>query len=163
MLTRRNLLAVSAAWLLGAADAAAQDWPQRPVRMIVPFGPGGGADIIGRIVAQSLQEKLGQPVVIENRPGAGGTLGNEAVARADKDGYTLGIMTAGQIIAAVMNKSLRYDTATAFEPIAQVATASLIIVARPDFPANSAEQLVALAKQSPGKFTVASPGFGATQ
>ncbi|HEX4829012.1 MAG TPA: tripartite tricarboxylate transporter substrate-binding protein, partial [Xanthobacteraceae bacterium] len=109
MLTRRSLLAVSAALLFGAADAAAQDWPQRPVRMIVPFGPGGGADIIGRIVAQSLQEKLGQPVVIENRPGAGGTLGNEAVARADKDGYTLGIMTAGQIIAAVMSKSLRYD------------------------------------------------------
>ena len=70
MLTRRSLLAVSAAWLFGAADAAAQDWPQRSVRVIVPFGPGGGADITGRIVAQSLQEKLGQPVVIENRPGA---------------------------------------------------------------------------------------------
>src|SRR6476619_6497805 len=69
MLTRRRLLAGSSAWLLGAAGAAAQEWPQRPVRMIVPFGPGGGADIIGRIVAQSLQEKLGQPVVIENRPG----------------------------------------------------------------------------------------------
>src|SRR5499433_3289038 len=129
MLTRRCLLAVSAALLLGAADAAAQDWPQRPVRMIVPFGPGGGADIIGRIVAQSLQEKFGQPVVIENRPGAGGTLGNEAAARADKDGYTLGIMTAGQIIAAVMSKSLRYDTLTAFDPVSQVATAGQIIAA----------------------------------
>jgi tripartite-type tricarboxylate transporter receptor subunit TctC len=118
---------------------------------------------VGRILGQSLSEKLGQPVVIENRPGAAGAIGNEAVARADKDGYTLGIMTAGQIIAAVMNKSLRYDTATAFEPIAQVATASLIIVARPDFPANNAKELVALAKASPGKLTVASPGFGATQ
>ena len=117
MLTRRRLLAVSAAALLGGARAArAQDYPQRTVRIIVPFGPGGGADIIGRIVAQSLQDKLGQPVVIENRPGAAGTLGNEVVARADKDGYTLGIMTAGQIIAAVMNKSLRYDTLTAFDP-----------------------------------------------
>ena len=84
------------------------------------FGPGGGADIVGRILGQSLQEKLGQPVVIENKPGAGGTIGNELVARAEKDGYTLGIMTAGQIIAAVMNKSLRYDTATAFEPISMV-------------------------------------------
>ena len=121
MLTRRSMLAVSSAWLFGAAEAAAQEWPQRSVRVIVPFGPGGGADIIGRIVAQSLQEKLGQPVVIENRPGAGGTLGNEAVARADKDGYTLGIMTAGQIIAAVMSKSLRYDTLTAFDPVSQVA------------------------------------------
>src|SRR5689334_7673103 len=113
MLTRRRLLVVSAAALVGATRVArGEDWPQRPIRIIVPFGPGGGSDIIGRIVGQSLQEKLGQPVVIENRPGAAGTLGNEAVARADKDGYTLGIMTAGQIIAAVMNKSLRYDTLT---------------------------------------------------
>ena len=118
MFTRRGLLALSAAGLLrSTVGASAQEWPQRPIRIIVPFGPGGGADIIGRIVAQSLQEKLGQPVVIENRPGAAGTLGNEAVARADKDGYTLGIMTAGQIIAAVMNKSLRYDTLTAFDPV----------------------------------------------
>jgi tripartite-type tricarboxylate transporter receptor subunit TctC len=164
MLTRRRLLAVStAAWLGGTRAARAQDWPQRPVRIIIPFGPGGGSDIIGRIVAQSLQEKLGQPVVIENRPGAAGTLGNEAVARADKDGYTLGIMTAGQIIAAVMNKSLRYDTLTAFDPVAQVATAGLIIVTRPDFPADDVKQLVAAAKANPGKLSFASPGFGATQ
>jgi tripartite-type tricarboxylate transporter receptor subunit TctC len=164
MLTRRRLLAVCAAAGLGSTRAAkAQDWPQRPVRIIVPFGPGGGSDIIGRIVGQSLQEKLGQPVVIENRPGAGGTLGNEAVARADKDGYTLGIMTAGQIIAAVMNKSLRYDTLTAFDPVAQVATAGLIIVTRPDFPADDVKQLVAAAKANPGKLSFASPGFGATQ
>jgi tripartite-type tricarboxylate transporter receptor subunit TctC len=164
MLTRRTLLAVSAAALLGDARAAcAQDYPQRTVRIIVPFGPGGGADIIGRIVAQSLQDKLGQPVVIENRPGAAGTLGNEVVARADKDGYTLGIMTAGQIIAAVMNKSLRYDTLTAFDPISQVATAGLIIVTRPDFPADDVKQLVAAAKANPGKISFASPGFGATQ
>ena len=164
MLTRRGLLALSAAALLGGThEAAAQEWPQRPIRVIVPFGPGGGADIIGRIVAQSLQEKLGQPVVIENRPGAAGTLGNEAVARADKDGYTLGIMTAGQIIAAVMSKSLRYDTLTAFDPVSQVATAGLPIVTRPDFPANNVKELIAAAKADPGKLSFASPGFGATQ
>src|SRR5215475_1727899 len=164
MLTRRGLFALSGAALLaGTVDAAAQVWPQRTIRMIVPFGPGGGADIIGRIIAQSLQEKLGQPAVIENRPGAAGTLGNEAVARADKDGYTLGIMTAGQIIAAVMNKSLRYDTLTAFDPVSQVATAGLIIVTRPDFPADDVKQLVAAAKANPGKISFASPGFGATQ
>jgi tripartite-type tricarboxylate transporter receptor subunit TctC len=164
MLTRRGLLALSAAALLGGNhEAAAQEWPQRPIRVIVPFGPGGGADIIGRIVAQSLQEKLGQPVVIENRPGAAGTLGNEAVARADKDGYTLGIMTAGQIIAAVMNKSLRYDALGAFDPVSQVATAGLIIVTRPDFPANDVKDLIAAAKANPGKVSFASPGFGATQ
>jgi len=156
------IIAVLAACLV-AAPATAQDYPNKPIRLIVSFGPGGGADIVGRILGQAISEKLGQPVVIENKPGAAGTLGNELVARAEKDGYTLGIMTAGQIIAAVMNKSLRYDTATAFEPVAMVATASLIIVARPDFPASNAKELIAQAKANPGKISVASPGFGATQ
>jgi tripartite-type tricarboxylate transporter receptor subunit TctC len=146
-----------------AAPAPAQEWPQRTIRIIVAFGPGGGTDIVGRIIAQSMQEKLGQSVVVENRPGAAGTLGNEAIARAEKDGYTLGIMTAGQIIAAVMNKSLRYDTRTAFDPVSMVATAGLIMVTRPDFPANNVKQLVAAAKADPGKLSFASPGFGATQ
>jgi tripartite-type tricarboxylate transporter receptor subunit TctC len=158
-----KLVIAAVACLLTAAPAAAQDYPNKPIRLIVSFGPGGGADIVGRILGQAISEKLGQPVVIENKPGAAGTLGNELVARAEKDGYTLGIMTAGQIIAAVMNKSLRYDTATAFEPISMVATASLIIVTRPDFPASNAKELVAQAKQNPGKISVASPGFGATQ
>ena len=162
----KPMLTMAAACALAAALAApapAQEWPQRPIRIIVAFGPGGGTDIVGRIIGQSLQERLGQPVVIENRPGAGGTLGNEAVARADKDGYTLGIMTAGQIIAAVMNKSLRYDTLTAFDPVSQVATAGLLIVTRPDFPANNVKELIAAAKADPGKLSFASPGFGATQ
>lgn len=159
----KPVAALFAACVLIAAPAAAQDYPNKPIRIVVSFGPGGGADIVGRILGQSLQEKLGQPVVIENKPGAAGTLGNELVARAEKDGYTLGIMTAGQIIAAVMNKSLRYDTATAFEPISMVGTASLIIVTRPDFPASNAKELVAHAKANPGKVSVASPGFGATQ
>ena len=145
------------------APATAQDYPTRPIRLVVSFGPGGGADIVGRILGQSLSEKLGQPVIIENRPGAAGTIGNEVVARAEKDGYTLGIMTAGQIIAAAMNKSLRYDTLTAFDPIGQVATASLIIVTRPDFPANSVKELVDMARANPDKIVFASPGFGATQ
>src|SRR5262245_51462582 len=157
------MLAVAAACLALAASAQAQEWPQKPIRVVIAFGPGGGSDIIGRIIGQSLQEKLGQPVVIENRPGAAGTLGNEAVARADKDGYTLGIMTAGQIIAAVMNKSLRYDTLTAFDPVSQVATAGLLIVTRPDFPANDVKEVIAAAKANPGKVTFASPAFGATQ
>src|SRR5262245_10418011 len=81
-----------------AAPAPAQEWPQRPIRIVVSFGAGGGADIISRIIGQAMQDRFGQPVVIENRPGAGGLIGNEAVARADKDGYTFGMMTAGQII-----------------------------------------------------------------
>jgi tripartite-type tricarboxylate transporter receptor subunit TctC len=156
---------VTAAFMACAlvAPAAAQDFPNRPIRIIVPFGPGGGGDIVGRIFGQALQEKLGQPVIIENKPGAAGTLGNELIARAEKDGYTIGVMTAGQIIAAAMNKSLRYDTATAFEPISQVGTASLMLVARADFPAGNVTDLIAAAKANPGKINVASPGFGATQ
>jgi tripartite-type tricarboxylate transporter receptor subunit TctC len=163
---RVRTLALAAACIVSAAlaaPAAAQQWPQQTIHMIIPFGPGGGSDIVGRILGQSLSERFGQPVVIENRPGAAGTLGNEAIARAEKDGYTLGIMTAGQIIAAVMNKSLRYDTRTAFDPIAQVATAGLVMVARPDFPAGDVKELIALAKAKPGKLVFASPGYGATQ
>jgi tripartite-type tricarboxylate transporter receptor subunit TctC len=146
-----------------AASASAQEWPQHTIRVIVPFAAGGGTDIVGRIIAQSLQDKLGQPVVVENRPGAGGTLGNEAVARAERDGYTLGVMTAGQIIAAVMSKSLRYDALKAFDPVSQVAIAGLVMSTRPDFPANNVRELIALAKAEPGKLSFGSPGFGATQ
>ena len=152
-----------AALLLTAVAAPAQDYPQRTIRIIVSFGPGGGADIVGRVLADSLQSKLGQPVIIENKPGAAGILGNDVVAKSAPDGYTLGIMTAGQIIAAVTRKNMPYDTNTAFAPVAQVATASLMIVTRPDFPANNVKELVAAAKADPGKIIFASPGFGATQ
>ena len=134
-----RLITAALACALLATPAAAQDYPTKPIRIIVPFGPGGGGDIVGRIFGQALQDKLGQPVVVENKPGAAGTIGNELVARAEKDGYTIGVMTAGQIIAGAMNKSLRYDTATAFEPISQVGTASLMLVARADFPASNVE------------------------
>jgi tripartite-type tricarboxylate transporter receptor subunit TctC len=163
---RKPILMLVAACLLVAAPGrtgSAQEWPQRPVRVVIAFGPGGGSDLIGRIIAQVLQERLRQPVVVENRPGAGGTLGNEAVARAESDGYTLGVMTAGQIIAAVTSKSLRYDTLTAFDPISLVATAGLIIVTRPDFPASNVKELVAAAKANPGKIAFGSPSFAATQ
>src|SRR5262245_26895440 len=141
---------------------AAQDWPQRPVRIILAFSPGGTTDFVARIVGQGMQERLGQPVVIDNRPGAAGTLGNEVVARADKDGYTLGIMTAGQIIAAVMNKSLRYDTLTAFDPVSLVADGGLIMVTRPEFPARDMRELIAMAKANPGKLSFGNTSFGAT-
>jgi tripartite-type tricarboxylate transporter receptor subunit TctC len=165
MLLKHTLvIAAALALLLGCpASSRAQEWPQRPIRIIVAFGAGGGADIISRILGQAMQEKLGQPVVIENRPGAGGTIGNEAVARADKDGYTLGMMTAGQIIAATTKKALRYDTLVDFDPVSLVAKASLLLAARPDFPANTVQELVAAAKADPGKIIFASAGFGATQ
>jgi tripartite-type tricarboxylate transporter receptor subunit TctC len=159
----KKLLVVLAAVLILIArftnPASAQEWPQRTIRIVVSFGPGGGADIIGRILADSMQSKLGQPVIVENKPGAGGILGNDVVAKATPDGYT----TAGQIIAAVTKKDMPYDTNSAFEPIGQVATASLMIVTRPDFPANNVKELVAAAKADPGKIIFASPGFAATQ
>ena len=158
----RLTMVLACALALGS-PASAQDFPNKPIRIVVPFGPGGGGDIVGRIFGQALQEKLGQPVVVENKPGAAGTLGNEMIARAEKDGYTIGVMTAEQVIAGAMNKSLRYDPATAFEPISQVGTASLMLVARADFPANNVNELIAAAKADPGKINVASPGFGATQ
>ena len=161
---KKSALALAATFCLIAAatSASAQQWPQQPIHLIVSFGAGGGADIIGRILADSIQDRLGQPVIVENKPGAGGILGNELVAKATPDGYTLGIMTAGQIIAAVTRKDMPYDTA-ALTPVTQVGSASLLIAARPDFPANNVKELVAAAKADPGKIIVASPGFTATQ
>src|SRR5260221_2440090 len=146
-----------------ATSAFAQEWPQRPIRIIVSFGPGGGADIIGRILADSMRARLGRAVIIENRQGAGGIIDSEVVGYGDPDGCTLGIITAGQIIAAVTKKNMRYDTLTAFAPVGQIATASLLIVTRPDFPANNVKELVEAAKADPGKIVFASPGFAATQ
>jgi tripartite-type tricarboxylate transporter receptor subunit TctC len=161
-----KLVSMLAAGVLAAgliAPAQAQDWPQQTIRIIVSFGPGGGADIIGRILAESMQGKLGKAVIVENKPGAGGILGNDAVAKATPDGFTLGIMTAGQIIAAVTKKNMPYDPLTAFAPVGQVATASLLIVTRPNFPAANVKELIAAAKADPGKIVFASPGFAATQ
>jgi tripartite-type tricarboxylate transporter receptor subunit TctC len=155
-----------AACLVAAAlapPAAAQNYPTQNIKMIISFGPGGGSDVIGRIVAQRLQEKLGQTVVVENRAGAGGMIGNEVVANSPKDGYTLGIMTAGQVISPVMTKVPRYDALKVFDSVGQIATAGLLIVTRPDSPYKDIKSLVAAAKANPGKINFASPGYGATQ
>jgi tripartite-type tricarboxylate transporter receptor subunit TctC len=162
----RRLLTMAAACTLALglmAPAGAQDYPTQNIRMIISFGAGGGSDIIGRIVAQRLQEKLGQNVVVENRAGAGGILGNEAIANSPKDGYTIGVQTAGQIIASVMTKQMRFDGVEAFDWIGQIATAGLLIVTRPDSPYKDIKSLVAAAKANPGKLNFASPGYGATQ
>jgi tripartite-type tricarboxylate transporter receptor subunit TctC len=145
-----------------ARPARADDWPAQTIHLIVPFGPGGGSDLIGRILAESLEQRLGKPVVVENKPGAGGIIGNEFIAKATPDGYTIGIMTAGQIIAAVTRKEMPYDPA-ALTPIAQVASGGLLMLARPDFPASNIKDVIALAKVAPGKYILASPGFAATQ
>jgi tripartite-type tricarboxylate transporter receptor subunit TctC len=162
----RRLFTMAAACALVAGftgQAPGQDYPTQTIKLVIPFGPGGGSDIVGRIIAQRMQEKLGQPVVIENKPGAGGLIGNEQVSNAPKDGYTIGIQTAGQIIGSTITKNLRYDTIEAFEWIGQIATAGLMIVVRPDYEYQDVKALVAAAKANPGKLVFASPGFGATQ
>jgi tripartite-type tricarboxylate transporter receptor subunit TctC len=161
--TKKLIMAfAAAAILIVAVSAKAQDYPQQAIHIIVPFGPGGGSDLITRILAEAMEKRLGKTVIVENKPGAGGIIGNEVVAKANPDGYTLGMMTAGQIIAAVTRKRVPYDT-LALTPVAQVATASLLMLTRPDFPADNVRDVIALAKAEPGKYILASPGFAATQ
>src|SRR6185437_665401 len=150
----RRTLTIAAGCLFAAgfiAPAAAQNYPTQTIRVISSFGAGGGSDIIARMLALRMQDKLGQNVIVENRPGAGGVLGNEMVANAPKDGYTLGVQTAGQIIASVITKNMRYDAVNAFDWIGQIATAGLFIVVRPDSPYKDIKLLVAAAKAKPGE------------
>jgi tripartite-type tricarboxylate transporter receptor subunit TctC len=141
----------------------AQEWPNRPIRIIVGFGAGGGTDIAARIIAEHLSKSLGQPVVVENRVGGGGNTAAEAVARGPKDGYTALMMSNAHVIAPAMYKSLRYDSVKDFEMVSMVGTAGLMLVTAPDFPAKDVKGLVAHAKKNPGKLNFGSPGVGTTQ
>ena len=145
------------------AQANAPAYPTQAIKMIVSFGVGGGSDIVSRIIAARMQEKLGQAVVVENRPGSGGLIGNEVVANAAKDGYTIANMSAAQIITATLTKQMRFHPIDAFDPITLVAEGGLIVSVRPDFPAKSIKDLIATAKAEPDKLIFASPGFGGTQ
>lgn len=153
----------AAAFVLSAGAAPAQEYPQRTIRLVVGYGAGGGTDLVARIVGQALQEKLGQPVVVENKVGASGMVGADSVAKAPPDGYTLYLVNNAHIIVGVMHKTIPYDTLASFQPIGQVATGNLLIVAHPDFPAKNIGELIALAKKDPGKITYASVGLGTTQ
>jgi tripartite-type tricarboxylate transporter receptor subunit TctC len=149
--------------LMTAPSAQAQDWPQRTVRLIIGFGAGGGTDIVGRIVAQALQERLGRPFIVENKPGGSGIVGAEFVAKSEPDGHTLYLVNNAHIILGVMNKSLPFETIKSFEPIGQIATGGLAVVTHPDFPAKTIKELIENAKANPGKITFASVGPGTTQ
>ena len=156
--------ALAAGLLTAATSAASAEWPaDKPIRVLVGFGAGGGTDIVTRIVAQPLSELLHQTVVVENKPGAGGSIASDQVAKADKDGYTASMISAGHTVSAVMLKSVRYDAVKDFAPVALVADSAFVVVARKDFPANDIRGLVALAKASPGKLNFASVGLGSTQ
>jgi tripartite-type tricarboxylate transporter receptor subunit TctC len=156
------LLAVCAAGAL--ASAAAQDWPNRTVKVLVPYGPGGGTDIAARIVAQQLQEDLGQSFVVENKPGAGSTLGADAVAKSAKDGYTILVLANGHAVAGALYKKLPYDSVKDFTMLSQIGTVPLVLVASPKFEVKDVKDLIAAAKANPGKFNYgAAGGVGTTQ
>lgn len=157
-MTRRALLA--AALLGAAAGAAAADFPTKPIRIVVPFAAGGGTDIIARAVSDKLGQKLGQPVVVINTPGAGGTIGAASVARADADGHTLLVWHIGMISSAHTNKPLPYDPLKDFTPIAQLSSAANLIAVNPQVPAKTLKELIALAKAKPGELNYGSSGVG---
>ncbi|MBV9558374.1 MAG: tripartite tricarboxylate transporter substrate binding protein, partial [Pseudolabrys sp.] len=159
----RRIAIAAALSVAFTASAAAQDWPQKPIRMLVGFGAGGGTDIVARIVAPPLSEALGQQVVIENKPGAGSTIASDQVAKSPKDGYTAGMLSAGHTVSSAMFKSLPYDSVKDFAPVAMVGDSAFVIAARKDFPANNIQQLIALAKKDPGKLNFASVGVGSTE
>ena len=152
-----------AATLAPSFAAAQQDWPSRPIRMVVGFGPGGGTDIVARIVAQPLGEALGQSVVVENRPGAGGAVAAAQVAKAAPDGYTAFMLNNGFAVSAVMRKSLPYDPLGDFQPIAMVATMPLLVLTGPNSGFSDVKGLVDSAKAAPGKLNFANVGLGSTQ
>lgn len=148
--------------LLAACTAAfaAPGYPNRPIKIVVPFSAGGGTDIIARVVSDKLAQKLGQPVIVINTPGAGGTIGAASVARADPDGYTLLVWHIGMISSAYTNKPLPYDPLKDFTPIGQLSTAANLIAVNPGVPAQNLKELIALAKAKPGELNYGSSGVG---
>ena len=144
-----------------ALPAHAETWPTRPIRFIVPFAPGGGGDVVGRIIGQRLSEQLGKPLIIDNRGGAGGTLGCELAAKAAPDGYTLLLGNVGPIaVGPALYPKLPYDPVRDFAPVTMIASFANILVANTGLPFKSVQELVAYAKSRPGKLNFASAGTG---
>jgi tripartite-type tricarboxylate transporter receptor subunit TctC len=151
-----------AAGLLACAGAAhAQDYPSRPVRLVVPFGPGGPTDVAARLVSQIAQSELGATIVVENRPGAGGATGSKSVANAEPDGYTLLVGTSATLaVVPALMKNPGYDPVKSFAAVAKVADSTTVMIVPANFPANSIKEFVAYAKANPGKLSYASAGVG---
>jgi tripartite-type tricarboxylate transporter receptor subunit TctC len=143
-----------------SAGALAQSWPSKPVRIVVPLSPGGGVDTIARAMAQKYSSAWSQPVVIENRAGAGGTIGADLVAKAPKDGYTLLVASASHAVTSVLYRNLPYDALRDFAPASQIISTYLMLVTNTAVPAASVKELVALAKAQPGKLNFGSTGSG---
>ena len=146
-----------------SAQAAAQSWPSRPIRMVIPLSPGGFADVPGRILASRLSAAFGRNVFVENRPGAGGTIGADLVAKSAPDGYTLLFTGTPHVISPWIYKKLPYDPLTDFEPVALVASGPYVLVVNPQLGVNSVRELIEAARAQPGKIDYASSGNGSAQ
>jgi tripartite-type tricarboxylate transporter receptor subunit TctC len=157
-----SLPLLTAAFVLAlTAFAAAQDYPTKPIRMIIPFPPGGGSDVTGRVVATALGERLGKQVIVDNRAGAGGVVGSELAANAPKDGYTLLMVSLAHTVNPwLYDLNGRYDPIKSFAPVAIIAASPVVLVVNPGLPAHSVTDILALAKQQPGKLQYASAGIG---
>jgi tripartite-type tricarboxylate transporter receptor subunit TctC len=156
------LLASLIAWYV-APDARGDDYPSRPLRVIVPFSPGGAVDGPMRLIAQSLSQRLGQPVVVENRPGAGATIGTDAVAKAAPDGYTLLLASQTNAISATLYAKLPFDAIEDFTPITLIGREPGVVVVNPSVPVTTLQQFIAYVKERPGKVDFASSGNGSGQ
>ena len=162
---RRHFLTLAALALsctTVAAQPATPQWPDRPLQLLIPYPPGGSADLLGRPLAMKLQERLGQNVVLEYKPGAGGTVASQALARAKPDGHTLILVLAAHAINASLYPKLPYDTRKDFAPVSLVANLPMIVAASSALKANSIPELIAAAKAAPGKLTFGSAGNGNT-
>jgi tripartite-type tricarboxylate transporter receptor subunit TctC len=162
LMRRRSVLLGAAAASL-AAPALAQQFPSKPVRIVVPYTPGGGADTTARLIAPKLQEALGQTVVIDNKPGAGGTIGDDAVAKAAPDGHTLLIGAFAHAVNPSLMPKMPFRTPDDFAPVSLLVTVPELLVVTPTFPAKTVAELVAMAKAEPGKLSYASSGNGSAQ
>jgi tripartite-type tricarboxylate transporter receptor subunit TctC len=157
-------LAIAALVTVPAVSAVAQDtWPSRPIRIMVGFGAGGGTDVATRIVAEPLGEVLGQRIVVENKPGAGGTIAGDIVAKGPKDGYNALMISTGHTVSAAMIKSQNYDAVKDFAPVGIFANSAVAVVVPKDFPAGDLQGLIEVIKKEPGKYNYATVGVGSTQ
>ncbi len=149
--------------LLTGIGAGAQPYPDKPIKLVIPFAPGGSVDIVGRILAQSLGEELKQTIVVENRAGAGGNIGFEAVAHAKPDGYTLLMASSNLAVNVSLYRTIGYDPLKDFAPISLVAIQPNVLMVHPSLPVKTVPELIAYAKANPGKLNFGSSGIGASQ
>jgi tripartite-type tricarboxylate transporter receptor subunit TctC len=160
VLTKSGLLIAAAACVI-AAPASAQTYPNKPIRLVVGFAAGGPSDVMARLISQRMTAIVGQPIVVDNRPGAGGTIGARAVAESDPDGYTLLLgNTSTLVISPLIYKTVNYDPVKSFAPVALLGTTSNLLIVNPELPAKSVRELIALARAQPGKLNYASAGIG---